>query len=232
MTASVYDSPDWLALVAGIIACPEADLPRLVAADWLSDRGEEDRGEFIRVQCEIRAFQVGPTPDGRDALHQTANRVHALLRRQQELTGPHVAGAWGENYHRWFVRPRDLHDLRQIHFGTAVVRRGFVAEVGCPLAWWVGTGRTPGHGPALVRRHPIERVTVTDREPWPRANGGYWWTTDDGARSDLPSAVVIEMSRRAGQPVWDRGRLAFRTGKAAALALSGSLIAGAKGGAP
>lgn len=36
-----------------IVANPDDDLPRLVYADWLDERGEYDRAEFIRVQIEI-----------------------------------------------------------------------------------------------------------------------------------------------------------------------------------
>lgn len=75
-------------------------------------------------------------------------------------------------------------------------RRGFPAEIHCRLADWCGaecercdgsgwvivsaippperdncpachgTGRVNSHGPAIVRVTPIERVEMTDREPW------------------------------------------------------------------
>ena len=47
--------PGWLALLRGICDELDADLPRLVAADWLEDRGDKAsaaRAAFIRVQCE------------------------------------------------------------------------------------------------------------------------------------------------------------------------------------
>lgn len=40
-------------LLAAVIADPDNDLPRLIAADWWQERGEEDRAEFIRMQCEL-----------------------------------------------------------------------------------------------------------------------------------------------------------------------------------
>ena len=49
---SPYDHPDWDALLRGIAATPDADLPRLVAADWLDENGDPDRAAFIRLQCE------------------------------------------------------------------------------------------------------------------------------------------------------------------------------------
>jgi uncharacterized protein (TIGR02996 family) len=39
------------ALLAAIAAHPEEDTPRLMLADELQERGEQDRAEFIRVQC-------------------------------------------------------------------------------------------------------------------------------------------------------------------------------------
>lgn len=39
-------------LLAGVLADPQADAPRLVLADWLGERGDP-RGEFISVQCEL-----------------------------------------------------------------------------------------------------------------------------------------------------------------------------------
>lgn len=39
-------------LLAAVLAEPEADAPRLVLADWLSEQGDP-RGEFISVQCEL-----------------------------------------------------------------------------------------------------------------------------------------------------------------------------------
>jgi uncharacterized protein (TIGR02996 family) len=45
-----------LALWAAIRANPDDDTPRLVYADWLQENGEEDRAEFIRVQCQLAAI--------------------------------------------------------------------------------------------------------------------------------------------------------------------------------
>ena len=42
---------DGAALVAAIEADPDADLPRLLWADWLDDHGRPERAELVRVQC-------------------------------------------------------------------------------------------------------------------------------------------------------------------------------------
>ena len=41
------------ALLRAVRAAPEDDTPRLVYADWLEERDDADRAEFIRVQCEL-----------------------------------------------------------------------------------------------------------------------------------------------------------------------------------
>lgn len=61
-----------------IRANPFDDTPRLVFADWLEDRGEEARAEFIRIQCE-RAQGEGDDPE----------RARRLWLREIELWGKH-----------------------------------------------------------------------------------------------------------------------------------------------
>lgn len=51
-------SDEQRALWAAIRANPDDDTPRLVYADWLQEHGDEDRAEFIRVQCELE--KLGP----------------------------------------------------------------------------------------------------------------------------------------------------------------------------
>lgn len=50
---------DELALLRTIREYPDADLPRLVYADWLEERGDADRAEFIRLQIERHARAAG-----------------------------------------------------------------------------------------------------------------------------------------------------------------------------
>ena len=48
---------DELALLRGVEAAPDDDLPRLVYADWLDEHGRHARAEFIRVQCELTSIE-------------------------------------------------------------------------------------------------------------------------------------------------------------------------------
>lgn len=61
------------ALLRAICDNPDDDTPRLVFADWLQENGEEDRAEFIRVQCEVARIA---TDD---------DRLDGLIRRECEL---------------------------------------------------------------------------------------------------------------------------------------------------
>ena len=45
--------PDWPGFLAAIIADPDEDTLRLVAADFLEENGDPDRAAFIRVQVAL-----------------------------------------------------------------------------------------------------------------------------------------------------------------------------------
>lgn len=80
------------ALLEAIRNEPEDDTPRLVLADWYAENGQEDRGEFVRIQIELAASakrmdSVRPANFLRE--HKT---THDLQRREQSLC---AAGAHG-----------------------------------------------------------------------------------------------------------------------------------------
>ena len=45
------------AFLAAIVAAPKDDSLRLVYADWLEERGDTDRAEFIRLQFEAERHE-------------------------------------------------------------------------------------------------------------------------------------------------------------------------------
>jgi uncharacterized protein (TIGR02996 family) len=89
-------------LVAGIVATPDEDGPRLVYADWLSDRGDP-RGELIVVQCALAIADRDDRP-----MHET----NQLRDRSLELRTLHRA-AW-------------LEPVLDIAVGNYQFRRGFI----------------------------------------------------------------------------------------------------------
>jgi uncharacterized protein (TIGR02996 family) len=89
-------------LLAAIRDDPGDDVPRLVYADWLDEHGQEERAEFIRLQCEL----------ARGAASES--RQEKLRRRERDLLVEHEL--------EW-VGP-----LRQVVRRGAFVR-GFVERV-------------------------------------------------------------------------------------------------------
>jgi uncharacterized protein (TIGR02996 family) len=90
------------AFLEAILADPDDDSPRLIYADWLDERGDADRAEFIRVQCALHA---APADDPRRP---------AWRDREAALLTAHEAG--------W------LGPLRG-QFYLWAFRRGFLEEV-------------------------------------------------------------------------------------------------------
>jgi len=167
-----------------VLADPQDDGPRLILADWLTDHGEPERGEFIRVQCELaRLLEEQKKCSG--TLRAVGMGVHIdpLSRRADELLAEH----WID----W--APLPLLTLsgytNENHDGTDdwEYRRGFVAEVTLTAEAWLGgrclncaasgwlpsdgapttrcpictDGRLPGHADALVAATPLEVVRLT-----------------------------------------------------------------------
>jgi uncharacterized protein (TIGR02996 family) len=96
-------TPHDRAFLSDILAHPEDDTPRLIYADWLTDHGNPDRAEFIRVQIErARLDEDDPAQDD-------------LERREQRLLGRHPE--WYADLAEWEHRP----------IGT--FRRGFLHEI-------------------------------------------------------------------------------------------------------
>ena len=92
-------------LVAGIVAAPDDDGPRLVYADWLSDH-DDPRGELITVQCALAIADRNDRP-----AHETI-----LLRdRSSDLLELHRA--------RW------LEPVLDIAVGNYRFRRGFIEVI-------------------------------------------------------------------------------------------------------
>jgi uncharacterized protein (TIGR02996 family) len=130
------------ALLAAVLADPDADLPRLVYADWLDEHGEPERAEFIRVQIELARTpprDVGPWN----------TRLVDLRARQQTL--------WAVHGEKWLAPLRapgaPLDGLTASH---GAFRRGFVEVV------WMPTRRFLREADRLFRLVPVRELRVTE----------------------------------------------------------------------
>lgn len=90
-------TPDEQALLAAVHADPDDDLPRLVYADWLEERGGEAevaRAEFIRLHVRLA------TLDERDPKYDALDRrCRELLERHWVATGGEDRIAFASRYH-------------------------------------------------------------------------------------------------------------------------------------
>lgn len=153
------------AFIAAIIANPADDLPRLVYADWLDDRGDP-RGEFIRVQVELAGLEVVADQFRvidilRDGYGPTLRRRDALRRRERELF--HAAsGGWIEAMPRCTYNLVDTMSTSPRGDPWFVVRRGFPEHL---AASWEQFAR---YADELRAATPLRKVRLTTR---PRVTG-------------------------------------------------------------
>jgi uncharacterized protein (TIGR02996 family) len=154
MTAMLTDGE---ILLRAILATPEDDAPRLIYADWLEENGEEERAEFIRVQCELGSLGFGNPEENQI---RRSDRIGELARRQRSLWVKPETSSWfgGTSY---IALGRSVFETRYDNKSCSLIRRGFADEVRCTLADWMK------HGPAIVRTQPVTRVVLTDVVPWP-----------------------------------------------------------------
>jgi uncharacterized protein (TIGR02996 family) len=146
---------------------------RLAYADLLEEEGESDRAEFVRVQVELARDWGEVNEQGiKDGLTDAGRRRHprfaSLVRRERQLQAP--GRRWWSDY-----GPGDRVTVREW-------RRGFARSVALACADWLA------HGPALVRRQPVEAVRLSDREPR-RVDQGPWAGEWFYVLRDIPGAL-------------------------------------------
>lgn len=146
------EHPDWPAVVAAIVADPDDDTARLVAADFLEENGDPDRAAFIRIQVQLARLEA----DGQGK----SLAVDELRKKERAFLGPMSM------FRVWWAA-NDCPEIALLSFtagrvqivddGAARVkwRRGFVDGVTCPAAKW------EQHGEAVRRRNPVRAVTLT-----------------------------------------------------------------------
>jgi uncharacterized protein (TIGR02996 family) len=126
---------DEQAFLRAIDASPLDDVPRLVYADWLQERGQDARAEFIRIQCEIAKIEIGP----RDVVDANWKLWH----RQQELLDDHPDQFWAG-------------PLQNVSRINTEFQRGFLSQVNVDVAWFCE------HDDWLNTLLPKPRILVSD----------------------------------------------------------------------
>jgi uncharacterized protein (TIGR02996 family) len=133
-------TPDEAALLRTICDEPEADLPRLVYADWLEDHDRGRRAEFIRWQIEHHAaWQAGwPRGSNPTIYRETLSQLY----RQDYF----------RELPKW-ARPCYQNETDDVHI--TLFRRGFIETLAVEASPFVRFGEQ------LVERFPIVYLELT-----------------------------------------------------------------------
>jgi uncharacterized protein (TIGR02996 family) len=166
--------PDWPAFAAAILAHPDDDTVRLVAADFLEENGDPDRAAFIRIQCALAALE-------RDGQGKSP-AADELRKKERGFLGPLSVARliWSAEACPELVRvspPRpggSALALPRVEGADRLTwRRGFVERVSCPAVDWLR------HGAAVRARQPIREVELTHCDATPR---DLWYAHLDALR--------------------------------------------------
>lgn len=188
--------PDWPAFVAAIVAEPDDDTPRLVAADFLEEHGDPDRAAFIRVQIALTRLDASNS----GALGEAA----ALWRKEAVYLGPKSVypHLWASIECPELVRvvPRTHTSTPLAHLHVEGVerltwRRGFVERVSCPAVEWLK------HGAAVRSRNPVREVRLTRADLAPR---DVWYAGFPALRGLRTIELVNDNSLRGDFLEWLR----------------------------
>lgn len=161
------DHPDWPAFVAAIVADPDDDTARLVAADFLEEHGDPDRAAFVRAQVQLARLEA--TGRGKSL------EADELRKKERAFLGPlsMYPSFWAAEECPELVRVSfregnggsPLGDVQVTGVERLGWRRGFVESVTCPAAVWLR------HGASVRTRQPVREVFLTgcdrtERDDW------------------------------------------------------------------
>jgi uncharacterized protein (TIGR02996 family) len=154
-----------------IIDNPEDDVARLVFADWLEEHGEEERAEFIRIQCALAEKE-------REAMDRDLKKVRSLQRQEKFLLQKihkKVEGFEWTNAGWWSWPLGSMDNEYQERF-----HRGFIDTVVCDLESWIKYSKI------LLQTNPIQTITITDKEPHHDPEQQKWMWIRSGAAQEIP----------------------------------------------
>lgn len=137
---------DRAALVAGILANPDDDTPRLVAADWFEENGDAARGEFIRVQ--VNRARLPPTDPQQPEL--AARELRLLKEHAARWIGAHFAFKKCR-FRRGFIEYVHLHLTHFLHHRRELLALEPVRDISL-------TGVDAGERVARLARRGVRRT--------------------------------------------------------------------------
>jgi len=175
--------PDWPAFLAAIVADPDDDTARLVAADFLDENGDPDRAAFIRIQVELARLEA--TGQGKSL------EVDYLRAKERAFLGPlsMYRQLWAAEACPELVRVvsrgggRDPLEAMTVEGADRVTwRRGFVEELMCSTEVWLR------HGETVRQRNPVHSVFLTECDRMTRDN----WYAGMAGLTGLRSVRLVD----------------------------------------
>lgn len=143
---------DRKSLLASVLASPADDTPRLVYADWLTENGDPDRGEFIRLQCEAERTK------GKTWLRPKNLKSRAALLTRINLLLHEKVQQWSNGLFTYRVLNSTVRsENREGNFA-----RGFLDAV------TLSAEDAAEHLDAILAEHPVRLVEITEMLAWPR----------------------------------------------------------------
>lgn len=106
---------DELALLEAIRQTPDDDVPRLIYADWLEDRGDP-RSQFIRMQCELAATTCAITAGKLEIKEKEWRHQHESLL----LASLHNIKFYNVEFQRGFLHAMTLEAARFVDEATTL----------------------------------------------------------------------------------------------------------------
>ncbi len=172
-------NPERAALLASILADPSHDLPKLVMADWMEERGNES--DCIHARFIRRQF-AGPP---RNVPLTVLTELEPFIGCQPHQYGFNVSPAAG------------VAEVGYRNGMSFIYRKGFVSEIRLPLALFLD------HARDLFSRHPLEHVVLTDRGPDDLGYGWGWYQGPYDASGDyVPEGIARHFQPLPSHWVW------------------------------
>lgn len=154
-------------LLADIIAHPDDDTLRLIAADWFEEHGELERAEFIRLQILMfnRRKSPGGQADEKSPWIMNDREYQGWKRREKTLSQRNRNGwvmsleyatklPFLSDTHTEYLRPGCV---------SVAFHRGFIEELTCSWEDW------SEHSDSILQQQPIRKVMLTT---WPELGFG------------------------------------------------------------
>ncbi len=153
------------AFLSAIRAHPDDDTARLVYADWLTEHGDPDRGEFIRIEIELARTPPTEEADERRRKVLLVRRAALLKRHKTAWLAPFAPFAKESSFERGFVQKLEVSANAFLH-----------------------------HGAKWVARTPLTRLRITTCFEWDQTAGARtWWAASLFASEHLAQLVALDL---------------------------------------